>query len=85
MKSSRSNLKQFVGKSFTGRVVLLDGREFIHCKFTRCLLRYRGGPVKFGPGTCAEDCQPEFIGSAKRTIEMLDIFGLLKFKPMREP
>jgi len=84
MKSSRSSLKQFVGQTFEGRVVLLDGREFIRCTFTRCLLRYRGGSVRIGSGTRAIDCQPEFSGSAKRTVELLNLFGLLKFKPRRE-
>src|SRR5579883_339478 len=79
----KSILKTFSNKKFVGQVIVLDNHRFIHCTFTRCLLRYGGGPFLLDRGTVAVDCQPEFVGCAKRTVEILDIFGLLAFKPMR--
>ena len=76
--------QEFRNQHFVGRVVLLDNRSFIGCTFTRCLLRYRGGNVNISAGTKAVDCQPEFAGSAKRTVELLAVFGLLKFVPREE-
>jgi hypothetical protein len=81
VRSRVSNLEQITGKRFSGKVVALDGREFIDCRFTRCLLRYRGGKFRLGPGCKAVDCQPEFSGAAGRTIKLLEVFDLLKFKP----
>lgn len=81
MKSRDSKLEQITDKRFVGKVVALDGREFINCTFTRCLLRYRGGAFRLGPGCMANDCQPEFSGTAARTVKLLETFDLLKFKP----
>jgi hypothetical protein len=84
MKLTKPKLKEFRNQQFTGRVVLLDNRSFIGCSFKRCLLRYRGGTVEIKGKTEVVDCQPEFAGSAKRTVELLAIFGLLKFVPKVE-
>jgi hypothetical protein len=84
MKLTHSKLKEFRNEHFVGRVVLLDNREFIDCTFTSCLLRYRGGIVKLSGKTNVDNCQPEFAGSAKRTVELLSVFGLLKFVPRVE-
>jgi hypothetical protein len=84
MKSTTPKLEEFRNRHFTGRVVLLDGRSFIGCTFTRCLLRYRGGAIRIEGKTEVVDCQPEFAGSAKRTVELLAVFGLLKFEPKAE-
>ncbi len=81
-KSNPSSLKRVEGKSFNGQVVSLDGREFVRCTFTKCLLRYRGGKTILVVGCKAVDCQPEFVGAAARTTALMDILGLLKFKPI---
>lgn len=85
MKSSRSKaLVKVAGVEFVGKAVLLDGREFVNCRFVQCLLKYRGGNTVLGPGCVAVDCMPEFYGSSARTVDVLSILGLLKFEPRVE-
>lgn len=54
---------------FENETVILDEREFINCKFSKCILVYSGGNVRFHPGTWLSlDSVFEFHAAAARTI-----------------
>jgi hypothetical protein len=60
-----------IGKHFTDEEILIDGKEFIECLFTRCRVAFRGiGPVRFEDCVFTE-CEWVFGGSAENTLFFL--------------
>ncbi len=40
-------LEKIVGKRFTNRTVVLDGKEFVNCIFENCTIEWRGGTTSY--------------------------------------
>jgi hypothetical protein len=76
-----STLEHVRDREFKNERVEIDGKRFTSCGFTGCDLVYSGGDVEFGPGCEVENCRPQFVGPARRTVLLLKSLGLLGFDP----
>lgn len=68
------------GGYFEGELVELDGRHFIDCTFTDCILKYSGGDVRFDTSTMSA-CRHVFYGRARATLHYLQRVGLMEHVP----
>lgn len=64
-------LELIENRHFEEEEVPLDGRRFVGCTFTDCVLIYGGGPVSFDP-IDLENPEFRFVGSASRTFSFLN-------------
>jgi hypothetical protein len=55
----------------------IEEHIFNNCKLTNCLLAYDGGPFQWMNCTF-ENCQWNFRGAARDTIQILNTLGLMK-------
>jgi hypothetical protein len=60
----------------TGTTVVLDGKFFIHCKYTGCNVIFLGGEYGWFD-TEFKDCKVLFQGAAMRTVELLKRFNIM--------
>jgi hypothetical protein len=74
-----TTLEHVRDRNFRNEQVEIDGRRFTSCTFAGCDLVYSGGDVEFGPGCSVENCRPQFVGPARRTVLLLSTLGLLSF------
>lgn len=59
-------------KPFSGERVLLDGKFFVGCTFTRCTLVFSASDRGFGAVGCTfNECQWTFEGAAQRTVDFM--------------
>lgn len=67
-------MKTIRGRTFDGQRVLLDGKAFIECQFTKCTLVIEGANL-FQMETCnvSEDCQFSVEGAGKVTLHTLKL------------
>lgn len=63
----------FMGDSFSDQVIVVDGKNFGDCKFSRCHLVYKGGAIPKFNGCQIDDCLWVFDEGARGTIEMLHL------------
>jgi hypothetical protein len=64
----------------TGATIFVDGKYFLHCVYTDCMLIYCGGDVAWS-NTVFNACRCEFHGLALRATEFLQMIGLLEGQP----
>lgn len=62
------------GKTFDRTTVTIDGKTFVNCTITRCVLLYAGGEFAFKGGTI-KDNGIKLDGAAMNTAMFLRIFG----------
>jgi hypothetical protein len=67
-------------ENVSGAVVVLDGKYFMNCTFTDCMLVYCGGDYGW-INTMFENCRFTFDGAAARTFNLCKNFGMLKGEP----
>jgi hypothetical protein len=67
------------GQTITGKRIVLDGHQYVHCLFIGCELVYRGGECNFKSHT--RNCSWMFEGAARNTIGMLRELGVLDDDP----
>ena len=60
-----------------GITVAMDGKFFLNCHFTRCLLFFAGGDCEWRD-TYFTNCRIELIGPAARAVSVLHSFGFAK-------
>ena len=67
-------MKLIKNREYTGQRVVLDGRNFIECKFTNCILVLEGSAL-FQMDRCSisEDCRFAVEGGAKLGLDALKL------------
>ncbi|ADW69046.1 hypothetical protein AciX9_2001 [Granulicella tundricola MP5ACTX9] len=60
-------VETITGQSFTRVSIHIDGKRFVDCTFTRCMLGYSGGEVEF-KGTILKDCKYLLYGAAREPV-----------------
>jgi hypothetical protein len=55
---------------------MMDGKHFIECTFTACILGYSGEPV-IVESSSFTSCSFRFHGEAARTVRFLECFSML--------
>ena len=64
MRVLRSNVETITGQSFTKVSIHIDGKSFVDCTFTCCMLGYSGGEVEF-TRALLKDCKYLLYGAAR--------------------
>ncbi len=68
---------------FVNAVIDVDDKRFVGCKFSGCILRYKGGEWESnGSNTLDDRCTWRFEDAALRTANLLRIIGHV---PMPNP
>jgi len=62
----------------TGTTVVIDGKNFINCRYRECTLHYSGGDFAW-TDTVFENCPVKLAGAAERTSALMAYLGI---KPM---
>jgi hypothetical protein len=67
-------MKLISKREHTGQRVVLDGRNFVDCKFTNCTLVIEGGAL-FQMNRCviSDDCKFAVEGAAKNCLDALKL------------
>jgi len=68
--------------NFVDVEVILDGKHYVNCLFTRCVFVYRGGESDIEEPLAMKDCSLRMEGAASRTTELLRRFGFLQHCPI---
>jgi hypothetical protein len=55
-------------QTFTDVTEVIDGNQYIDCKFEKCLMIYRGGDIPSIRGCNFNDCRWQFEEAAERTL-----------------
>ena len=63
-------------KHIQGELLQVDGKHFIGCTLTDCVLQYGGGHVVM-EGTSISRCHHVFIGPARLTVNYLEAMELV--------
>ena len=63
-------------KHIEGELLPVDGKHFIGCTLTDCVLQYGGGQVVM-EGTTISRCHHVFIGPARLTVNYLEAMELV--------
>ncbi len=67
-------MKLIKNREHTGQRVVLDGRNFIECKFNNCTLVIEGGGLfQMDRCTISEDCRFAVEGAAKNCLDALKL------------
>lgn len=66
-------------ESFINAVIDVDGKRFVSCKFSGCILRYKGGEWETnGRNTLDIRCTWKLEDCALRTMNLLERIGLVR-------
>ena len=57
--------------TFTNQRVVLDGNDYVNCRFTNCELVFRGTDTVSMNGVTADNCRWTFDGAAGLTLKFL--------------
>lgn len=60
-------------KTFFSQDIYLDGKRFVHCKFSNCTLWYKGGQTEWDEKTVFSSCRWRFLDAADRTVKVLNV------------
>jgi hypothetical protein len=74
----------YEGMTLTKKTFHLDECVFINCVLKECHIIYDGGDVEI-PGTRFENAFFHFRGQALKTIQALQMIGMLKVGPLPIP
>ncbi len=72
------------GQTFSKKTFEVDDCIFINCVLNECDLIYSGGDAEI-VGTRLENCRLHFRGMAQKTIQALQMLGMLKVGPLPVP
>lgn len=67
-------------RTFEGQLMSIDNKRFINCEILDCVLEYSGHAVSF-EHTRLKGCRYVFFGRARRTVHLLQGFGLMEYDP----
>lgn len=67
------------GLTIENTTVVLDGKHFVDCTFTDCVLEYSGQKVIIET-TNFKACRFLFIGEAGRTVELLQLLEMMSME-----
>ena len=74
-------LQTIRGQRFEGETVVVDGKAFVTCVFTRCVLQFSGVALTSLTGCSFVECQWRAIGAAENVIALLQ--GMYRDPGMR--
>ena len=60
-----------VDREFANQRVVMDGEEFVRCRFTNCTFVYSGGPPPKFDGCVIDNPKFTFEGAAQNTLGVL--------------
>jgi hypothetical protein len=60
-----------IDQNFSSKTEVLDGNEYLNCKFKSCTMVYRGGTIPVVNGCNFDDCRWQFEDAAERTLVFL--------------
>lgn len=69
-------ITQKQNETFRDAIIDMDGKRFFACVFTNCQLRYAGGQCEWDKHTSFTGCTWEFVDSARRTKQVLDLLQM---------
>jgi len=58
-------------QTFSNATIIIDGNEYLECKFERCKIVYCGVAVVALNGCSFSDCEWSFDGPAARTVQFM--------------
>ena len=64
---------RYDNKHLRNRIVLLDGEQFISCKFERCVIQYAGGVMPIMQDCSFGQCRWQLVGAADLVVKFLRI------------
>lgn len=67
-----------------GKPVILDGKHFHNCRYTKCTVIFEGGEYA-ETNTVFDQCQLSFDGAAARTMAVMARFGMIRPVAMPPP
>ena len=67
-------------KNETGTTIVIDDKNFINCRFTKCTLHYSGGDFAW-TDTHFENCPVKLSGAAERTSSLMYWLGIKPVAP----
>lgn len=59
---------EYSGNKTSNTTEVIDGNRYVECRFERCKMIYRGGPIPQISGCHFEDCTWHFEDAAERTL-----------------
>jgi hypothetical protein len=73
-------LVEIFSQVIENETIEIDGKRFVDCVLSNCVLEYSGGPVIFDR-TRMRGCRYVFFGEARRTVQFLQGTGLMPWIP----
>lgn len=64
-------MAKYEKKPFRDQSIVLDGNEYIGCRFERCEIIFTGGSLPKLIGNHFDDCRYTFDGPAARTVQLM--------------
>jgi len=77
-------MTKYEGKNISKAVFVVEESYFLNCVLTECDLFYSGGDLEF-VNTQFQNCHWHFRGPALKTIQLLQMIGMLKAAQMQPP
>jgi len=77
---NRETIKVYQGKTLNDQSFVLEDCVFLDCVLKNCDLFFSGGDTEWA-NTRFEGCRFHWRGSAKSTIAMLQVMGVLPLQP----
>jgi hypothetical protein len=59
---------EYAGENKTDTTEVIDGNRYVECRFEKCKMIYRGGPIPQISGCHFENCTWHFEDAAERTL-----------------
>lgn len=64
-RKMQNQLEEIYDKKFSNELIILDGKKFIECSFTRCILKFEGRQI-FETDNCSMDNNSSFTCSDEK-------------------
>jgi hypothetical protein len=69
------------GEVLSGKAIVLDGKHFHNCRYSKCTVIFEGGEWAES-NTTFDQCNLSFDGAAARTMALMARFGMIRQIPM---
>jgi hypothetical protein len=69
--SRQALMDKFSNQTFSGSWIVIDGHEYVNCRFEKCKIVYCGASSVVLNGCLFDDCEWTFDGPAARTVQFM--------------